>query len=70
MAPVYGGRRGRLDVRGLSKAAAVEYGDQSIRVSSVHPGAIWTETLASMETERSEAFTSTPPMKRMGPIAV
>lgn len=55
----------KFAVRGLTKAAAIEYADKNIRVNSVHPGAVFTAMLQAMDEETVEAFSATIPMRRM-----
>lgn len=58
----------KFAVRGLTKAAAVEYATKKIRVNSVHPGAIWTPLLAGQDKAALDAFAATIPMKRFGEL--
>lgn len=53
-------------VRGMTKATAVEYARQGIRVNSVHPGGVLTEMMATQITEeQKEAIAALVPMGRM-----
>lgn len=58
----------KFAVRGLTKAAAVEYATKKVRVNSVHPGAIWTPLLQNQQKDALDAFTATIPMKRFGEL--
>jgi cyclopentanol dehydrogenase len=60
----YHGTKGA--VRLLTKAAAVQYGPENIRVNSVHPGLISTQMIDIIPKEQREAFTSMVPMRREG----
>ncbi|MFV0296513.1 MAG: glucose 1-dehydrogenase [Hyphomicrobiaceae bacterium] len=53
-------------VVGLTKTAAMEYAQQSIRVNSVCPGYIETEMTREVMTRRGEEILSTTPFRRMG----
>jgi 3alpha(or 20beta)-hydroxysteroid dehydrogenase len=56
----------KFAVRGMTKAAAAQYGAQGIRVNSVHPGGVLTPMLASVLPEDARsALTSGIPMARM-----
>ncbi|WP_353142174.1 SDR family NAD(P)-dependent oxidoreductase [Acinetobacter pragensis] len=50
-------------VTGLSKAAALDYADQNIRVNSIHPGYIETPLIAHFDTAEIERKH---PMQRLG----
>lgn len=50
-------------VTGLSKAAALDYADQNIRVNSIHPGYIKTPLIAHFDTTEIE---QKHPMLRLG----
>lgn len=56
----------KFAVRGLTKAAAIEYATRKIRVNSVHPGAIWTPMLQAQDKAALDAFSATIPMHRFG----
>jgi 2,5-dichloro-2,5-cyclohexadiene-1,4-diol dehydrogenase 2 len=53
-------------VRLMSKAAALEYAKQGIRVNSIHPGQIDTPILAGLTPEQNEQIKAATPMGRMG----
>jgi 3alpha(or 20beta)-hydroxysteroid dehydrogenase len=56
----------KFAVRGLTKAAAVEYGDRNIRVNSIHPGGVLTPMLLStVPAEAIEAISAGVPLRRM-----
>ena len=53
-------------VRGISRAAAVEYASAGIRINSVHPGAVLTPMVANaLDEAAKEATVSTIPMGRL-----
>ncbi len=52
-------------VRGMTKAAALEFGAHGIRVNSIHPGTIDTPMNAAMR-EYAQKFCETLPVPRMG----
>jgi cyclopentanol dehydrogenase len=60
----YHGTKGA--VRLLSKAAAVQYAVENIRVNSVHPGLISTQMVDIIPKDQREAFHTIVPMKREG----
>ena len=62
----------KFAVRGLTKAAAVTYGAQGIRVNSVHPGGVLTPMLAnSVSKEDIAAIVADVPLRRMAqPIEI
>jgi len=60
----YHGTKGA--VRLLTKAAAVQYGAERIRVNSVHPGLISTQMIDIIPKNQREAFNTMVPMSREG----
>jgi NAD(P)-dependent dehydrogenase (short-subunit alcohol dehydrogenase family) len=60
----YHGSKGA--VRLLTKAAAVQYGPEKIRVNSVHPGLIATQMIDIIPQSQREGFHSIVPMRREG----
>jgi NAD(P)-dependent dehydrogenase (short-subunit alcohol dehydrogenase family) len=63
-AAAYHGTKGA--VRTLSKAAAVHYAPDNIRVNSVHPGVIKTPMIDILSKDEIESIASIAPMKRAG----
>lgn len=56
----------KFAVRGMTKAAALEYAAYNIRVNSVHSGVIETPMIMQGDTKAAvEAFAKTIPLKRM-----
>jgi 3alpha(or 20beta)-hydroxysteroid dehydrogenase len=55
----------KFAVRGMTKHAAVEYGDRNIRVNSVHPGYIKTPMMAAATDENGGEAVKQIPLKRM-----
>lgn len=53
-------------VVGLTKAAAIEYGDRAIRVNAVCPGYIETPLLVDMPTPMREQIEAKHPVGRLG----
>lgn len=53
-------------VRIMTKAAALEYVRQGIRVNSIHPGQIDTPILAGLTPEQNEQIKEATPMGRLG----
>ena len=60
----YHGTKGA--VRLLTKAAAVQYGSEQIRVNSVHPGIIATQMIDIIPKEQRERFSKFVPLRREG----
>ena len=60
----YHGTKGA--VRLLTKAAAVQYGPNQIRVNSVHPGIIATQMIDIVPKQQRERFTNFVPLRREG----
>lgn len=55
----------KFAVRGMTKAAALEFANYGIRVNSVHPGAVATPMIIQEDTKVAvEAWAKTLPMKR------
>lgn len=56
----------KFAVRGLTKAGAVQFGPQGVRVNSVHPGGVLTPMLrATVPQEAIDKLTSDVPLRRM-----
>ena len=53
-------------VAGMTKAAAIAYADQGVRVNSVHPGYIQTPLLDWATEEANQALTALHPIGRLG----
>src|SRR3546814_11509811 len=53
-------------VRIMSKATAIEYGRQNVRVNSIYPGNIETPIIANMSAEEREATNELIPIGRWG----
>jgi cyclopentanol dehydrogenase len=60
----YHGTKGA--VRLLTKAAAVQYGPEQIRVNSVHPGIIATQMIDIIPNQQRQRFTGAVPLRREG----
>ena len=60
----YHGTKGA--VRLLTKAAAVQYAPENIRVNSVHPGVIQTPMVEALDEQMIKEVTALAPMKRAG----
>jgi NAD(P)-dependent dehydrogenase (short-subunit alcohol dehydrogenase family) len=65
-AVAYTGSKGALT--GLTKAAAADGLRHRIRVNSIHPGAIWTESLAAMMKDTLEGYTAKMKQTRTTPL--
>src|SRR5699024_3608008 len=52
-------------VRGMSKAAAMEFGEWGIRVNSIHPGFIWTP-LTEAASDMVNQFSNVSALERVG----
>jgi 3alpha(or 20beta)-hydroxysteroid dehydrogenase len=55
----------KFAVRGMTKQAAVEYGDHNIRVNSVHPGYIKTPMMVAATDEQGGEALKQIPLRRM-----
>lgn len=53
-------------VSGLTKAAAIQYAKQGIRINSVHPGYVDTPLLATVPKEEYDALVGLHPIGRLG----
>lgn len=53
-------------VTGMTKTVAKEFGKHSIRVNSIHPGAIVTDMIESMVSGKEDKIASRQPIKRLG----
>jgi NAD(P)-dependent dehydrogenase (short-subunit alcohol dehydrogenase family) len=62
----YHGSKGA--VRLLTKAAAVQYGPEKIRVNSVHPGIINTEMVDIIPKDMRDGFNAIVPLRREGTV--
>jgi 3alpha(or 20beta)-hydroxysteroid dehydrogenase len=62
----------KFAVRGLTKAAAVQFGPQGVRVNSVHPGGVLTPMLkTTVPQEAIDAIVADVPLRRMAePVEV
>ncbi len=59
----------KFAVRGMTKAAALEFSPQGVRVNSVHPGVIETPMIMQEDVrEQVEEFAKTIPMKRIAKV--
>ena len=57
----------KFGVRGITKAAALEYAGDGIRANSVHPGGIDTPMTRAVMDERGRKYVASKvPLKRMG----
>jgi cyclopentanol dehydrogenase len=65
--PAYHAAKGGLRI--FTKAAAIQYAKDNIRVNSVHPGGAWTPmTEKSLTPERRATFIAKVPMGRLGTV--
>jgi NAD(P)-dependent dehydrogenase (short-subunit alcohol dehydrogenase family) len=53
-------------VVGLTRAAAIEYASQGIRVNAVSPGLIATDILSNVPPDELQQMSADVPMKRLG----
>ncbi len=51
---------------GLTRAAAIEYASQGIRVNAVSPGLIATDILSNVPPDELQQMSADVPMKRLG----
>jgi 3alpha(or 20beta)-hydroxysteroid dehydrogenase len=55
----------KFAVRGLTKAAAAQYGPQGVRANTVCPGGTFTPTFAGIRVEAIDTLTSNVPLRRL-----
>ena len=56
----------KFAVRGITRAAAIEFGAHGIRVNSIHPGMVATDMIADLPAEIAADFARRTPLGRRG----